>query len=104
LRERVAFRIRAGVELDTAPASGDTLRGGFPLQGDFTDTRPWIAGDAVIGARGIITPSLNGYFMSSFAFDASDTLSDDAGTVRPYDAADGVGSVLAIKAGYAEYG
>ncbi len=99
LRERVAFRIRAGVELDNAPASGDTLRGGFPLPDGFSDNRTWIAGDAVIGARGIVTPTLNGYFMSSFAFDASDALETRAASIRPYD-----NEAIAIKAGYAEYG
>ena len=99
LRERVTFRIRAGVEVDTAPASGETLKGGQPLPDGFTDTRPWITGDAAIGARGIITPSLNGYFLGSFAFDASDTLASRAATIMPYD-----NENVAIKAGYAEYG
>ncbi len=99
LRERVTFRIRAGVEVDTAPASGETLRGGYPLPDGFTDTRPWIMGDAVVGARGIITPTLNGYFLSSFAFDASDSLATRTATIMPYD-----NENIAIKAGYAEYG
>jgi hypothetical protein len=99
LRERVAFRIRAGMELDNAPASGDTLRGGFPLPDGFADNRTWIAGDAVIGARGIVTPTLNGYFMSSFAFDATDSLETRTASIRPYDS-----QAIAIKAGYAEYG
>jgi hypothetical protein len=99
LRERVAFRIRAGVELDSAPASGETLRGGFPLADDFSDNRAWIMGDAVIGARGIITPALNAYFMSSFAFDATSGASSNAATIMPYD-----NEAIAIKAGYAEYG
>ncbi len=99
LRERVAFRIRAGVELDGAPASGETLRGGIPLPDGFSDNRAWIMGDAVIGARGIITPTLNAYFMSSFAFDATSGASSLAATVMPYD-----NEAVAIKAGYAEYG
>jgi len=101
LRERVTFRIRAGVALETAPASGDTLRGGFPLPDGYTDTRPWVVGDAIVGARGIIVPSLGGYFLSSFAFDASDSLATRAGQIHPSDAA---GEALAIKAGYAEWG
>ncbi|MBA2539071.1 MAG: hypothetical protein H0V17_05500 [Deltaproteobacteria bacterium] len=99
LRERVVFRLRAGVELDSAPASGETLRGGFPLADGFSDNRAWIMGDAVVGARGIITPALNAYFMSSFAFDATSGASSLAGTVMPYD-----NEAIAIKAGYAEYG
>jgi len=99
LRERVTFRIRAGVEVDNAPASGETLRGGFPLPDGFADNRTWIMGDAVVGARGIITPTLNGYFMSSFAFDATDSLETRTATIMPYD-----NEAVAIKAGYAEYG
>jgi len=99
LRERVAFRIRAGVDVDNAPASGDTLRGGFPLPDGFANNRTWFMGDAVVGARGIVTPTLNGYFMSSFAFDATDAIETRTATIRPYDQ-----QALAIKAGYAEYG
>ncbi len=101
LAERVTFRIRAGVQLDTAPASGETLRGGQPLPPGFTDTRPWIVGDAVVGARGIIVPSLGGYLLSSFQFDASDSLATRAGTVSW---SDSNGQQIAIRAGYAEWG
>ena len=101
LHERVTFRIRAGVALESAPATGDTLRGGFPLSEGFADSRPWIAGDAVVGARGIIVPSLGGYFLSSFAFDASDSLAANSAVIRPNDAED---KHIIIKAGYAEYG
>ncbi|MEO8699083.1 MAG: hypothetical protein ABI867_03535 [Kofleriaceae bacterium] len=101
LRERVTFRIRAGVDLETAPASGDTLRGGFPLSDGFTETRPFIVGDAVVGARGIVTPSLNGYFLGSFILDASDSLAANTAVINP---ADGNDQFLAIKAGYAEWG
>lgn len=99
LRERVTFRIRAGVELDGAAASGDAQRGGLPLAEGFADNRTWILGDAIVGARGIITPALNGYFLSSFAFDAADANSANTATIQPYDQ-----SALVIKAGYAEWG
>lgn len=99
LKERVTFRIRSGVEIDTAPANGDTQRGGFELPGDFAETRPFIRGDAVVGARGIITPSLNGYFLTSFAFDASQSNAAESAVILPYD-----NQELVIKAGYAEWG
>ncbi|MBS1119270.1 MAG: hypothetical protein H6Q90_1498 [Deltaproteobacteria bacterium] len=101
LAERVTFRIRAGVQLDSTPASGDTLRGGQQLPPGFTETRPWIVGDAMVGARGIIMPSLGGYLLSSFQFDANDSLATRAGTVSWSDAN---GEQIAIKAGYAEWG
>lgn len=99
LRDRVVFRIRAGLQVDTAPANGDFQRGGLALPGDFADTRPWLIGDAAVGARGIITPSLNGYFLTSFALDTSDSLATRTATIMPYDQ-----QTLAIKAGYGEWG
>ena len=99
LRERVTFRIRAGVALDTAAANGDAQRGGLPLTEDFADRRTWILGDAAIGARGIVMPTLNGYLLSSFAFDAEGGLATRTATITPYDSQE-----LVIKAGYAEWG
>ena len=101
LAERVSFRLRAGVELDSAPASGDALRGGAALPPGFTGSRPWIVGDAMVGARDVLVPSLGGYFLSSFRFDASDTPATRTALVVPGDATD---QRIAIKAGYAEWG
>ncbi|MGH9887492.1 MAG: hypothetical protein ACREBE_18325, partial [bacterium] len=101
LAERVTFRLRAGVELDAAPASGDALRGGAALPPGFADSRPWIVGDAMVGARDLLLPSLGGYLLSSFQFDASDTLATRTALVTPGDAAD---QRIAIKAGYVEWG
>lgn len=101
LAERVTFRLRAGVELDAAPSSGDALRGGAALPSGFADSRPWIVGDAMVGARDLLLPSLGGYLLSSFQFDASDTLATRTALVTPGDAAD---QRIAIKAGYVEWG
>ena len=101
LQERVIFRVNAGYQLDSAPASGDTLRGGAALPGGFSDNRPWILGDAVVGTRDVLLPSLNSYFLASYNFDASDALASRAATIAPSDA---TGQQVAIKAGYAEYG
>lgn len=100
--ERVTLKIRAGVELDGAGASGETIRGGASLPNEFAESRPWIVGDAIVGVRDILTPSLGAYFLSSFQLDASDSLASRSTFVRPYDADDSY--AIAIKAGYAEWG
>lgn len=101
IRERVTFQIRAGLEVDTAADSGETLRGGARLPDDFATSRPWIVGDALVAARNILLPSLGAYFLSSFQLDASDSLASRSATVAPSDA-DNLPFV--IRAGYAEYG
>lgn len=101
LAERLTFRLRAGVALDSAPASGDALRGGAPLPPGFVESRSWLVGDAMVGARDILLPSLGGYFLSSFALDTGDTLASRSALVAPGDATD---QRIAIKAGYVEWG
>ena len=99
--ERVILKVRAGIQLDGAPASGELLRGGAALPSGFSGSRPWIAGDAVVGFRDLFLPSLGAYLLSSFQFDAGDTLATRSALVVPGDAAD---QRIAIKAGYAEWG
>jgi len=101
LADRITFRLRAGDERDSAPASGDLLRGGAALPPGFAESRPWIVGDAMVGARDLLLPSLGGYFLSSFQFDASDAPATRSALVAPGDATD---QRIAIKAGYAEWG
>lgn len=101
-QERVTLKVRAGVELDGAGASGETLRGGASLPDGFATSRPWIVGDAIVGVRDILLPSLGAYFLSSFQLDASDSFATRTAFVRPYDADDAY--AIAIKAGYAEWG
>ena len=101
IRERITFQVRAGVELDTAGSSGEALRGGAPLPDGFTSSRPWVLGDAIVSARDIVLPSLGAYLLSSFQFDASDSLASRTASIAPSDADD---LPLAIRAGYAEYG
>jgi hypothetical protein len=100
--ERVTLKVRLGMELDSAGASGDPVRGGAALPTNFTGSRPWIVGDAVVGVRDILLPSLGADFLSSFQLDASDSLATRTAFVRPYDADDSY--AIAIKAGYAEWG
>lgn len=101
IEDRVKFRFNTGVDLENAPASGQTLKGGQSLPPGFTDSRPWILGDVMVGARGVVVPSLGGYFLSSYAFDASDSLATRAANINPTDAN---GERINIKAGYAEWG
>ena len=101
LASRVTLRIRAGAELDGAPASGDALRGGAQLPSGYSGYRPWVVGDAVVGARDLLLPSLGAYLLSSFQLDASDSLATRSALVEPSDAN---GQRIAIKAGYAEWG
>jgi len=97
-RERVKFKINAGIQLDNSPADGDFQRGGLALPGGFDNNRAWILGDAVVAAHDIVLPSLGGYFLTGFAFDALGGVDTRTATILPYDQ-----EALAIKAGYAEY-
>ncbi len=101
IRERITFQVRGGVELDTAADSGETLRGGARLADDFAGSRPWIVGDAIVGARNILLPSLGAYFLSSFRLDASGSLASNTASIDPSDADE---LPIVIRAGYAEYG
>jgi hypothetical protein len=101
LADRLTFRLRAGAALESAPASGSALRGGAALPPGFADSRPWIVGDAVVAARDLLLPSLGGYLLGSFQFDASDSPATRSALVVPGDAAD---QRIAIKAGYVEWG
>ena len=101
LAERVIVRVRAGYELDGAPASGQPLVGGDALPARFSGYRPWILGEAVVGARDILLPSMGAYLLSSFQLDAGNSLPARTALVVPGDATD---QRVAIKAGYAEYG
>lgn len=101
LQERVIFKVNAGYQLDNAPASGETLRGGAALPDGFANQRNWIVGDAVVGTRDVLLPSLNAYFLASYQYDTSNALASRTATISPTDA---TGQNLAIKFGYAEYG
>jgi hypothetical protein len=101
LAERVIVRVRAGYELDNAPASGQPFLGGDPLPPNFAGSRSWILGDAVVGAKDILLPSLGAYLLSSFQFDTSGALPTRTALVVPGDA---TGERVVMQAGYAEYG
>nr|MBA3818623.1 hypothetical protein [Deltaproteobacteria bacterium] len=102
LAERVTFKLRAGVELEGAGSSGEPLKGGASLPSGYAASRPWIVGDAMVGARDLVMPSLGAYFLASFQLDASDSLATRTAFARPYDSDEA--NSIAIKAGYAEWG
>jgi hypothetical protein len=107
LRDRVIFRLNAGYEIDSAPSSGETLRGGAPLPPGFNNNRSWISGDAVVGIHDIVLPSLGGYFLTAYQLSA-DTVSG-ASSVQSASRSDLVvpgdadGQRAVIKAGYLDY-
>lgn len=99
LRERMTFRINAGVNLESATTSGTLLRGGSALDDSYASSRPWIVGGAMVGSKDVLLPSMNAYLLSSFQFDAS--RSSNSGLPAPTDAE---GEQLQIRAGYVEWG
>jgi hypothetical protein len=107
LRDRIIFRLNAGYEIDSAPASGETIRGGLPLPPGFNNDRSWISGNAVVGIHDIVLPSLGGYFLTAYQLSA-DTVSG-ASSVQSASRSDLVvpgdadGQRAVIKAGYLDY-
>ncbi|MBP9089242.1 MAG: hypothetical protein KBG15_24180, partial [Kofleriaceae bacterium] len=99
LRERITFRVNAGVNLETASTSGTLLRGGYALDDSYAASRPWIVGDAMLGSKDVLLPSMNAYLLSSFQFDAS--RSNNSALPTPVDAED---QQVQIRAGYVEWG
>ncbi len=99
LSERITFRVNAGVNLETASTSGTLLRGGYALDDSYAASRPWIVGDAMLGSKDVLLPSMNAYLLSSFQFDAS--RSNNSALPTPVDAED---QQLQIRAGYVEWG
>lgn len=97
----VTVHIRAGYELDGAPASGRTFVGGNSLPTQFAGSRSWLVGDAMVGARDVVLPSLGGYLLASFQYDTGTAAASRTAVPVPGDA---TGQRVAIKAGYAEYG
>lgn len=105
VRERVLFRANVGYGLDISRLSGNVSKNGV-APGDvvdadgneFADTRQYLLGDAIIGSRGILLPSLNSYFLSRFAFDAGG--GEFTALNNVYDAQDS--QQVLIRAAYAE--
>jgi hypothetical protein len=106
VQERVIFKLNVGYGLDSGAASGGFGKNGIDpsqvtdAQGNaFTEQRQYLLGDAVLGSRGVLLPSLNTYFLSRFSFD-TEGASAFAAMNNVYDSRDG--RALLISAGYAE--
>ncbi len=106
VQERVMFRLNVGYGFDSGAASGDVGKSGFapdtitdPNGNEFTETRNYFLGDATVGSRGILLPSLNTYFLSQYRFDL-DGASQFASLNNVYDSEGG--RALLVHAAYAE--
>lgn len=102
LSDRVTFRFQLGYEVSQGQLSGDPLRGtGQPLEEiGNRNTRLYTLGDAVVGTRGMLVPSLVTYLAASFRF-------DQAGRPGPTSVPSVVdvkdeGGALLIRSGWAE--
>lgn len=105
LRNRVVFKTNIGYGLDQSRHSGaEGLSGLTPeqlrdAQGDeFASQRHYLLGDAIVGSRGILRPSLNTYFLSRFRLNVGG--GEFAARQSVYDAEDAL--PVLIRAGYAE--
>lgn len=106
LEERLIFKINAGYGLDSGAVSGDPLRSGF-VPDDVTDPdgnalsqqRQYLLGDAILGTRGVLMPSLHTYFLSQYSL-AADGASQFASLNNVYDQRDG--RALLVYSAYAE--
>jgi hypothetical protein len=110
LNERVVFHLDLGFGLDGGEPAGNAaaLRGGDrPLQeteidpdGFYERLRIYTFGDAVIGSRGLLMPSLSTYFASQFRF-AQGGKPPTGAVPTIYDGSSS-GDALLIRHGYAE--
>jgi len=106
LEERVQFKFNIGYGVAGSGVSGDVSKTGFapgeitdPDGNQFEQTRQALLGDAVIGTRGILLPTLNTYFLSRYNLDFNGA-SQFASLNTVYDSSDG--RDILIQAGYAE--
>lgn len=69
LGDKVTFRFDLGLGLDGGQPTGDPLTSGHELGPEYRDLRVYTFGDAVLGSRGVLLPSLTTYFAAQFRFD-----------------------------------
>tara|TARA_R110002096_G_scaffold299503_6_gene494223 strand:+ start:143983 stop:145701 length:1719 start_codon:yes stop_codon:yes gene_type:complete len=105
IKERVVFKTNVGYGLDVSQLSGNVAQTGVApgdvrdAQGNaYADSRNYLLGDAIIGTRGILMPSLNSYFLSRFQLDSG----GGQFTAMNYVYDSGESQPLLIRAGYAE--
>jgi len=108
LAERVSFHFNLGFGVDGGEPTGDPLASGAPLvEGDslsrgqfYERLRLYTLGDAVLGTRGLVVPSLSTYFAAQFRLNQEGTPITSA-VPSVYDAGGGSGAVIPY-ATYAE--
>ena len=105
IKERVVFKTNVGYGLDVSQLSGNVAQTGVApgdvadAQGNaYADNRNYLLGDAIIGTRGVLMPSLNSYFLSRFQLDAGGGQFTAMNYVYDSDES----QALLIRAGYAE--
>jgi hypothetical protein len=105
IRERILFKTNVGYGLDVSRLSGNAAKTGFaPADvtdrdgNEFADTRQYLLGDAIVGTRGVLMPTLNSYFLSRFSFDNGGGAFTALNNVYDSDES----QQLLIRAGYAE--
>ncbi len=105
IRERVLFKTNIGYGLDVSRLSGDVAKTGIAPgdvvdgQGNkFAEARQYLLGDAIVGTRGVLMPSLNSYFLARYSFNAGGDEFTALNTV--YDAQDA--QKVLIRSAYAE--
>ena len=106
IEERVIFKVNVGYGLDSGGVSGDPLRSGFdpsaitdPDGNALQEQRQYILGDAILGTRGILMPSLHTYFLSQYQID-TDGANRFASLNNVFDERNG--RALLVYSGYAE--
>ncbi len=105
-QERVIFKVNLAYGLDSGATSGEAGKNGFepdavtdPRGNAFDDRRQYLLGDAVLGTRGVLLPSMDTYFLSRYAF-ATNGASQFAALSSVYDQRDG--RALLVRSAYAE--
>lgn len=106
VQERVVFHLNVGYAVDSATTSGDFAKTGVrpedatgPGGESFVTGRNYLLGDAVLGSRGVLLPSLHTYLSSQFRLDPAGA-SAFAAVPHVYDA--GGGDALWLRSAYAE--
>lgn len=69
LSEQVLFRVSLGVALDGGQPSKNPTLSGNDIDPSYARLRIYSFGDAVLGSRGLLMPSLTTYFAAAFRFE-----------------------------------
>jgi hypothetical protein len=100
--EKVVFHLNVGVGLDGGEptSAGPLATPGEPLGSYYEELRTYTFGDAVLGSRGLVLPSMSTYFSAQFRLDHSDH--PETGAIPTVYDGSNSGSGLLTRYGYAE--